>query len=527
MDMGIEKSTSAVITWREAVFYLYFAVMLFGKGIGLYEGMTAYKLCLVISAVLLLIKLLLDDYSLKEMTVMTGLVLLGVLIWRNSGEKGPLLYILLVIGMKKVPVKRVFTLGAVVWGAAFMIQLVSALTGIRQGVFMAHDKLGLGHIIRWSLGYPHPNVLHISYVILIAFLLYVFDLKGRKLIAATLLCFAGNLYIFLYSISYTGFMLTVVYLLCNLYFCFRTGRTAAENILIQLAFPACVIFSVAGPLIFPEKLFDLCNKIFNTRFLLSRVYMTQGSWNLFGDRQEEIHAMSSNYTLDCSYTYLLMYCGIVIFVLVCAGYILLINWCVRTGRNKELAIIIGLSVAGISEPFLFNTAYKNLALIYMGSAMFEALENQGGRRLYLLPFGDRRLVFPIRGLTAAAAGMQAAWKRSHKALLVLGMVCALGGGVLYALNAWVPDSIYILKAGSDRYEKEVYLDINNLPENFNSRIVSYVDENTPMYEFSGNMVIMEYVRGIVSSALAGGSTGLLLGWLFVYGREKRENTDGQ
>lgn len=506
-----ENKDSVTFSMGEIAYYIYFAVMLFAKGIGLYEGMAAYNFCLLFASGVLLIKLSMDSYSLREAVCMAALVLLGVLVWRNSGEKGPLLYILLLIGMKNIPVKRVFGLGLLVWGSAFVIQILLALAGARSGVFMAHEKLGLGHIIRWSLGYPHPNVLHISYVILIAFLLYNIRLEGKKLIAATMVCFIGNLYIFMYSISYTGFVLTVAYLICNLYFNLRKNRTKAEDILIQAVFPGCVIFSVAGPLVLKGKLFNIFDKLLNTRLYLSQYFMTRGNWTLFGDRQLEIRAENKRFTLDCSYTYLLMYGGIVIFAIMCVGYFFLINRYVKEKKNKELAIIIGILIAGISEPFLFNTAYKNLSIIFMGSFLFEIFgimimnkKKENSKQIHFLPFGNKTVSFRYGWLGNAAIYLKQQMKKNCRRILLIWMIAAVLAGTSYAVLAHIPDSIYILKAGSDKYEKTVYLDMENLPEDFNSRIVSYVDEKTPMYEFSGNMVTVEYVRGIVSSGLLGG-----------------------
>ncbi len=525
---------------RETAFYIYFAIMLTCKGIGLYEGMPVYNLCLVASTGVLFLKLLLDDYNLKEMTGMAVLALLGLFVWRNSGEKGPFLYILLIIGMKGIPVKRVFRLGCFIWSSAFVIQVLLALAGIRQGVFMAHDKLGLGHIIRWGLGYPHPNVLHISYGILIAFVLYVLQLEGRRLVTATVLCFAGNLYIFLYSVSYTGFVFTTAYLLVNLYLGLRKERTKAEDVLIQMAFPACVLFSVAGPLVFPEKLFRICDKVLNNRFYLSNLYMSEGNWSLFGDRQQELKAFGHTSTLDCSYTYLLMHGGIVIFVLMCAGYMLLIHKYVKEKKNKELAIIIGLMIAGISEPFMFNTAYKNLGLIFMGNSLFEALrkswktgtagnigiEEKNEKtewRLSLLSSAGEKQFTVSYGKLGKFGSCMGEWAgRNGKRLCMVGAVAALVFGTGYAVMADVPDSIYILKAGSDKYDEVVYLDIHNLPEGFHSRIVSYVDEKTPMYEFSGNIVKMEYVRGIISSGLAGGVSAAGIYWVICCMRDRKK-----
>ena len=519
---------SICLNLREAAFYIYFAVMLMCKGIGLYEGMPAYNLCLVVSTGILFLKLLLDDYNIREMAGMAVLVLLGLLVWRNSGEKGPFLYILLIIGMKGIPVKRVFRLGCFIWCSTFVIQVLLALAGIRQGVFMAHNKLGLGHIIRWGLGYPHPNVLHISYGILIAFVLYVLRLEGRRLVTATVLCFAGNLYIFLYSVSYTGFIFATAYLLGNLYFGLRKERTKAEDVLIQMVFPVCVLFSLAGPLVFPEKLFQICNKILNTRFYWSKLYMTEGIWSLFGNRQQELKALTYTSTLDCSYTYLLMHGGLVIFVLMCAGYMLLIHKYVRERKDKELAIIIGLMIAGISEPFMFNTAYKNLGLIFMGSSLFEATAESGKTewRLRLLSsVGDKQFCISYTKLGKFGRRMGEWAEKNRRKLCTAGAVAALVIGIGYAVTADVPDSIYVLKAGSDAYDEIIYLDIHNLPENFHSRIVSYVDERTPMYEFSGNMVRMEYIRGIVSSGLIGGVAAAGIYWAVCCRRDMKKDGD--
>lgn len=497
---------NASYTVKEIVYYVYFAVMLFAKGIGLYEGMTAFNFCLVFSTGILLLKMAMDSYTVREIVCMAALAILGFIIWRKSGEKGPFLYILLLIGMKGIPVKRVFHLGLIVWGSAFALQVILALTGVRSGVVIAHKKLGLGHVLRWSLGYPHPNVLHISYVILIAFLLYVFRLEGRKLVKATLFCFVGNLYIFLYSVSYTGFIFATIYLICNLYLNLRKNRTRIENILLQALFPCCVLFSVAGPLALSGKWFEFCDKVLNNRFSLSKLFMQGGNWSFFGDRQMRIREESLNYTLDCSYTYLLMFGGIVIFTAMCIGYFLLIRRYAAENKNKELAIIVGLLIAGVSEPFLFNTAYKNLSMVFMGNYLFEVLEKQnwGNFRIQLLKRGDKAFEIPRHGLADAIGRLKAYWKKRARLCVGIGAAAAFLVGIWYAGTADIPDSIYILRKGSDRYEEVVYLDMEDLPKDFHSRIISYKDAETPMYELRGNIVMAEYVRGIISSGLFAG-----------------------
>ena len=51
-------------------------------------------------------------------------------------------------------------------------------------------------------------------------------------------------------------------------------------------------------------------------------------------------------------------------------------------------------------------------------------------------------------------------------------------------------------------EKEwIYLDINELPDDFDGKILNYADAETPMQYFDGNIISVEYVRGIVSVAV--------------------------
>lgn len=162
--------------------------------------------------------------------------------------------------------------------------IVLALLKQIPDLALVHSKLGLGHIIRWSLGYPHPNVLHISYVILLAFFFYLANLNRKQLIIATALLYGGNFYIFLYSVSYTGLILTTVYLLANLYFNLRKEFTRGEKVLIQCIYPVCALLSVLGPVLIKGKLFDIFNKMMNTRWNLSRYFLTEQRISLFGTR---------------------------------------------------------------------------------------------------------------------------------------------------------------------------------------------------------------------------------------------------
>ena len=133
--------------------------------------------------------------------------------------------------------------------------------------------------------------------------------------------FAGNCYIFLYSISYTGFAITTVYLLANLYWQSRGKFGKIEQIVCECVFPLCVLLSVAGPLVLKGKLFDIVNKLLNTRLYLSSLFLKKENITLFGNNIGSL--TSAVKTMDCSYVYGLIAYGVLFFGSITVGYICL------------------------------------------------------------------------------------------------------------------------------------------------------------------------------------------------------------
>ena len=56
-----------------------------------------------------------------------------------------------------------------------------------------------------------------------------------------------------------------------------------------------------------------------------------------------------------------------------AGYVFIIHRFIRRGQKKELAIVLAVCAAGITEQFLFNLSFKNLTFFFLGDLMFELL----------------------------------------------------------------------------------------------------------------------------------------------------------
>lgn len=333
-----------------------------------------------------------------------------------------------------------------------------------------------------------------------------------------------NFYIFLYSVSYTGLILTTVYLLLNLYFNLRTKESRLEKILIMCVFPVCALLSVIGPVAVKGRMFDILNKMMNTRWNLSRYFLTHQPITLFGGRMTDLP--DTSYSIDCSYVYALMYYGIVLFVLLCAAYFLTVRYEVKTEKRRELAIMLSFFIAGMSEPFMANLSFKNLTLLFIGEYYYQAVPfwqrgivgRIAGKKIRMTPWTEKEMNIALPEWNGLH-DMPVYIKGKRLKIVAAGIAAALLAGSIYYYTAEPAECVYADTGLSDYWSGEtVYLDATELPDDWNGIIVGSADGNTEMYVLTGNIVWLEQVRESVSVGLGAGIlvvivTGLGVAWL--------------
>ena len=290
------------ITPQELLYYAFFIILLFAKGIGLYEGMLSFNICILASLGCMAGALLLTDYTIREWIAIIAAIVCSFMAYRISGEKATIITVLVIAGMKNIPLKRIMNIAFTVWTITFYGMLFVHLAGWKEEIVLAHNKFGLGFLLRHSLGFPHPNVLHISFVIWMALLLYVCKFSHKYLVKVSVLLAIENIFIFLFSISITGLALGFMYLALNYYFFVRKNLVLVERIAIKTVLPLCILMSIIPPLLFQGRLFDILNKLLNTRMNIWKDSLTTFTTGLLGTKvySPESGVMS----LDCSYLYL-------------------------------------------------------------------------------------------------------------------------------------------------------------------------------------------------------------------------------
>lgn len=366
---------------KELAYYLFFGLMVFAKGIGLDSGKKSYYILSAAACVCIFCKLILTKYNIRQILAVGILCLIAFAAYRNSGRMGILLTVLAIIGIKDMDIKKLFRLGLAVYGCSFAFTVVMAKLGWIYNPMAVHEKGGV-ELIRWGMGYSTGNVFHVSYFMLTVYLCYTWGKKYnfKKMLGLM----AGNLAVFLYSLSYTGIAVTAFYLLLNLYVVGKEKAfkkkgekrklSAWERILCQLPLPLCLLFSFGGPFLLNYPFMQKLNVLLQARLAFSAYFLQNQPITLFGARMKNI----PNFwiIMDNGYVYIMMTFGVVAFVLFCGGYAILIaRYSGKKERLPELAIIFSFLLYGIMEQFISN-AFMNLSLLFMGEILFGAGENE-------------------------------------------------------------------------------------------------------------------------------------------------------
>lgn len=390
----MNKTENTTIQLSELIYLAYFAVMFGARAIGLYEGMLPYNIMLVTGMLLFLLKIAMTRHTYGEYLLIGVLLFISLIVYYNTGEKGLLLYFTMMLGMKNVSLKRVMKWAAAILSVSFMVLVFLSVFGLKQDITYLHDRAGFGQVLRHSLGYPYPNTLFTTYIVLMVLIMYVLGKQTKKqLVITSTLMFLGAVYIYLYSCSNTGLIVATFYLLANLWLQLRNRLSIVEKIVLLMAYPGCALLSIVGPLVTSGRLFQLMDKVLHNRWAYSYYYLTTEPVTLFGTRFGE--TPNENYMIDSSFLYSFLQIGVIPFLIVTALMIGMIVCYVKKDKRIELAMIISFCVLGLSDPFFFNLSYKNLMFLFIGELLYlqtsKACKGLLAKEICILKCGERSI----------------------------------------------------------------------------------------------------------------------------------------
>ena len=505
----MENSNKITVSLEEVLYYLFFSFLFFAKGIGLYDGQIAFKVILIAAVICLLGKLCIGNYRVNEIALMAFIILITGIAYLKSGDKGILLYGFMMIGLKNVDMNRLYKMALAIWSIAFGALWLVSLTHMKDTAYRVANKLGLEHIFRWSMGYAHPNVLHISYLILMILVILTLGekIKLRHYVGLVL----GNLFVFIFSVSYTGVAICFLLIMGRGYLQIRKDVSNLEKILLGIVFPMCVMISIVAPVILKGRAFDILNKLLNTRLYLAQYYLKGEYFSLFGTRVADI--TSANLTMDNAYVYALIAYGVIPFSILCVSFFLLLIVLLKKDRLIETIAVISLLVSGLTEPFLFNASFKNLGFIFLGNILFEYTKGKKGI-ICFFEQGNREYTLQLNKVCEKWKELKIHVQEQIKWILVgggVGVILTLFG---YQVMNKQPEGYIVSRVRCEDISEEITLfeEIDFEYDNY-----CYMGEFEPGDEveiFSGDIVMMERIRGYLMCLLGGGMAGAVIAITF-------------
>ena len=377
-----------MIKYRELAYYLFF-LMLFGfRAIGGHDGWTSYRWFLMAGGLFFLIKVFSTSHSILEYLVMALLLILAGIVYLRSGEKGLLLDIMMMIGIKGVSEKKLFHLSAIFLGISMIVLVFLSVFGILPDVQFGPYGLRFVDLVmmRRSLGYPHVNTLMTTYIILLMLIMYQIGNTDKKtVIRYSSILFFGAVYLFLYSDSITGILMSGAYLILNYLFQFCRFDGPVQRILIYILYPVVNVTVFIGRAMYlPRDAALRAGNSFGERFRIAAMYWKEMPVTMFGSRLVIPTDRGELYGIDISQIHLFLNLGIVAFLVVSLLYMIVLREMFAMKNRGALAIIVTLMIMGISDPLLYNLSCKNLTFIFMGMGLYRVLSNRSKERLSIL-----------------------------------------------------------------------------------------------------------------------------------------------
>lgn len=353
----------------DAIYYLFFIIIECGEAFNKGTDNKIYLTFSIIGILLLIYKLVDSEYQYRELFPIMILGILGVFIFYQTSKVGGILSILALIGLKGVDIKKLLKISFFIRLTAFLILVFLSSTGMIENAMITHLR-GDNAVIRYSMGFSHPNQFHLSFIILLLLWMYL----SYERIGAFQLLLLGALNILVYTKSYsrTSTLIGLGAILLMLWFKSKYFPKL-KNVVCMGMIPFGFLISVIPALLYDKLPYiRTIDRALQWRITFSRHYLDSYPIQLFGNNLN-----SDPIVLDSGYVELLINYGLIFTLLYIGAYMVIAYRYVKKRKYRELLLICCLAVYGITEAFIPNL-FINLSMIFLGELIFEESSRSRG-----------------------------------------------------------------------------------------------------------------------------------------------------
>lgn len=349
------------------LFYIFILINTFFKGIGLDNDSKIYLIGLIIGVFALGEKLLNDKYTKKELIFIVISLLVGVATFLITKTPTLLLTCLCLSGMKNVDTNDILKKMYYVRIVSFFGVIALSLLGI-----IDNEKISMwrnGEVSeRYSLGFEHPNMLHLTFFLLVA--LYVYN-NYEKLTIFHYGIIAGlNLILYHFSVSRTGMIVTMLLIVFGMISKFKTINKIIVKLPIMI-FIVLLIFSfVTGMLYGKVGIMDKVNDLLTGRVAYSHYYLQTYGFSLFGNNIKN----DTNASFDNGYLYMYIQFGIIGLTYLSVLYLKIFKKIMQEFDVKKAILSICFLIYIFTESFSPNI-FMNIILLFVAETIFSKGSN--------------------------------------------------------------------------------------------------------------------------------------------------------
>lgn len=355
-----EKSNEKT-TKSELLIYIFIILLTIAKSIGLSSNSIVYIIMFGFGLFLSLFKIYHDSFSKREILLLLSGLGISTLLFVFGQETSMLFTCLILICLKNIDIHKIlkimFNVKTVIYAGIIVLTLIGIINNNSLVVYRNGE-----YVERFSFIFGHPNNAHLnlSLIIILWIYLYYDKINIFNIIILELL----NYWIYTFTLSRTGFLITSFFLLFSLIYKKNGVIKKISNMIASNGFIYMFIITIiAGYLYNRVSFLSVVDNVMTGRLYYINYFLNNISFPLIGK------ASYGSLMIDNGYISILYNGGIM--ALFWFGYIASKTSKIlyKNSMNKELLITLILLIYSFSESFYMN-AILNVSILFFTYYIF-------------------------------------------------------------------------------------------------------------------------------------------------------------
>ena len=349
-----------VFSMASASIYIYWLILLIGKGLGFSSADEIFRNMVFIAIPFVAIKLLISKWTKKDLIICISFNVLGILIWFFSKDADILLTTLTITACKDENLYNLLKLSFWVKGIMFVIVTSLAILGVTDMQLDPRYYSSSVFDVRYALGYGQPNTAQYTLFIIIVLAVLCYHKKMNIFHYSILLSY--SIFIYQYTDSRTGIIMSVAFLLFTYYAERKSGFVLRSILKIcgEYAYIIGAIISFTICFMFIKIPLLSSFGTLSSRFKTGTSTLLNNNISFFG---------IPNIETDFGYINILYGSGLIFFIVFLIGMTQLNKKFIKQNMYIETITLIIYAIYTLAESYS-SSILMNVSLLFLTWAIF-------------------------------------------------------------------------------------------------------------------------------------------------------------